>query len=80
MGFDRTLEQQEDTMEYNGIYEEFGEPFTGRKKKKVVEFLKKSDLDYDEQIEFTVNLVNQDGEIAATGSLHENVLKCIAVD
>lgn len=67
-------------MDYNNFYEEFGEPFAGRKKKRLIEFLKKCELDYDEQIEYTVNLVTSEGEIAATGSLHQNVLKCIAVD
>lgn len=66
-------------LDFNGFYEEFGEPFTGRKKKKLQEFLQKSELDYDEQVEYSVNLVNNDGEIVATGSIHQNVLKCIAV-
>lgn len=66
-------------MDFNGFYEEFGQPFRGRKCKKLKEFLQKSDLDYDEQIEYTVNLVDGNGEIVASGSLHRNVLKCIAV-
>lgn len=66
-------------MDFNGFYEEFGEPFSGRKCKKLKEFLQKSELDYDEQIEYTVNLVDGAGEIVATGSIHQNVLKCIAV-
>ena len=66
-------------MDFNGFYEEFGEPFSGRKRRKLIEFLQKAELDYDEQIEYSVNLVDGDGEIVATGSLHQNVLKCIAV-
>ncbi len=66
-------------MDFNGFYEEFGEPFRGRKRKKLVEFLQKSELDYDEQIEYTVNLADGDGNIVASGSIHQNVLKCIAV-
>lgn len=66
-------------MDFNGFYEEFGEPFSGRKRKKLKEFLQRSELDYDEQIEYTVNLVDGDEEIVATGSIHQNVLKCIAV-
>ena len=66
-------------MDFNGFYEEFGEPFIGRKRKKLKEFLQKSELDYDEQIEYTVNLADGDGNIIATGSIHQNVLKCIAV-
>ncbi len=67
-------------MEYSQFYEEYGEPFVGRKKKRVQEFLKSMELQYDEGVEYTVNLVTQDGEIAATGSLQHNVLKCVAVD
>ena len=37
-------------------------------------------LQYDEGVEYTVNLTTQDGEIAATGSLQQNVIKCVAVD
>lgn len=66
-------------MEYNDFYEEFGSPFTGRKKQKLIDFLAQADLEYDDQIESTVNLVDKDGDIAATCSLHANVLKCIAV-
>ena len=67
-------------MEYSQFYEEFGTPFTGRKKKKVQEFLKSMQLQYDEGVEYTVNLTTQDGQIAATGSLQQNVIKCVAVD
>ncbi len=66
-------------MDFNGFYEEIGEPFRGRKRKKLIEFLQQSELDYDEQIEYTVNLADGDGNIVATGSVHQNVLKCIAV-
>ena len=37
-------------------------------------------LQYDEGVEYTVNLTTQDCEIAATGSLQQNVIKCVAVD
>ncbi|MEG3029801.1 MAG: [citrate (pro-3S)-lyase] ligase [Oscillospiraceae bacterium] len=66
-------------MEYSDFYEEFGSPFSGRKKQKLVDFLAKEGLTYDEQIENSVNLVDGTGEIAASCSLHANVLKCIAV-
>ena len=66
-------------MEYTNFYEEFGSPLNPRKRKKLEEFLAKQDLRYDEQIEETCNLVDGDGNIAATCSLHANVLKCIAV-
>lgn len=67
-------------MDFNGFYEDFGAPFTGRKRRKLQDFLQKAQLDYDEEIEYTVNLVDGDGAIVATGSIHQNVLKCIAVD
>lgn len=66
-------------MEDYDFYEEQGFPFTGKKKEKLSSFLTEYDLHYDEQIEATVNLMDLDGNIAATGSLHDNVLKCIAV-
>ncbi len=65
-------------MDY-GFYEEYGTPFTGRKLKKLQDFLQAAALDYDTQIEYTVNLTDGDGQIVATGSIHQNVLKCIAV-
>lgn len=66
-------------MDYNGFYEECGMPFSGRKLQKLITFLKESELDYDEQIEYTVNLTDDEGNIVATGSMQSNVLKCIAV-
>lgn len=60
-------------MEY-----EYGSPFTGFALQELKRFLRSAGLDYDENIEFTVNLL-QDDEIIATGSLDRNVLKCIAV-
>ncbi len=67
------------TMEDYDFYEEQGFPFTGRKKDKLTAFLTEYNLHYDEQIEATVNLMDSDGNIAATCSLHDNVLKCVAV-
>ena len=66
-------------MCYETFYEEFGYPLKGIKLQKIKEFLLNEQLDYDEGIEFTVNLKSSNGEIAATGSLEGNVLKCIAV-
>lgn len=65
-------------MDY-GFFEEYGTPFTGRKLRKLRDFLQTAELDYDEQIEYTVNLTDGEGRIVATGSIHANVLKCIAV-
>lgn len=67
-------------MDYNAFFEEIGTPFTGRRLKRLQAFLQAAGLDYDPQIEYTVCLTDREGDIAATGSLHGNVLKCIAVD
>lgn len=66
-------------MEYGAFYEETGQPFTGRKRAKLEAFLKQAELRYDEGVEYTVNLVDREGNLAATGSVQRNILKCIAV-
>ncbi|MFV0497920.1 MAG: [citrate (pro-3S)-lyase] ligase [Candidatus Fimivivens sp.] len=66
-------------MEAYDFYEEQGAPFTGKKKDKLKAFLVQHGLQYDEQIEITVNLMDAQGLIAATCSLHDNVLECVAV-
>lgn len=62
-----------------GFYEEQGRPFAGKRLERLKAFLAANELDYDDQIEVTVNLMSPDGDITATCSLHDNVLKCIAV-
>ena len=66
-------------MEYSQFYEEYGQPFSGRKLKRLQAFLESMQLSYDQGVEYTVNLVDAQGEIAATGSLQQNVIKCNAV-
>lgn len=66
-------------MSYEVFYEEYGYPMKGKKLEKLIEFLNDEQLTYDEGIEFTVNLVDSKGKIAATGSLEGKILKCIAV-
>ncbi|WP_313370635.1 [citrate (pro-3S)-lyase] ligase [Sedimentibacter sp.] len=66
-------------MSYEVFYEEFGYPMMGNKLQKLISFLSGEQLTYDEGIEFTVNLVDSKGKIAATGSLEGKILKCIAV-
>lgn len=66
-------------MSYEVFYEDVGFPMRGGKLLKLKEFLHKDGLDYDEGIEFTVNLCDSEDNIAATGSLEGNILKCIAV-
>lgn len=58
--------------------ERIGEPFQGKDLEKLKDFLQEQELTYDENIEYTVILEDQ-GEIIATGSCHGNVMKCIAV-
>ncbi len=61
------------------FFEEIGMPFSGKKLEELKSFLNECELEYDSGIEFTVNLREQNGSIAASGSIQGNVLKCIAV-
>ena len=65
-------------MEYSQFYEEYGQPSSGRKLKRLQAFLESMQLSYDQGVEYTVNLVDAQGEIAATGSLQQNVIKCVS--
>lgn len=56
-----------------------GRPLTGEKLKKLQGFLNKMELEYEAGIEYTVCLLDEDDTIMATGSVEQNVLKCIAV-
>lgn len=66
-------------MGFEMFYEDYGYPLRGNKLQKLKEFLLKEGLDYDDGIKFTINLCDSRGNIAATGSLEDNILKCIAV-
>lgn len=66
-------------MSYEAFYEDFGFPFKGSKLQKLKDFLSKEHLEYDQGVESTIILSDSVGNIAATGSLEGNVLKCIAV-
>lgn len=57
-----------------------GNPLKGNERNKLKEFLEKMDLEYDEGIEYSVCILNDDFEIIATGSVDRNVLKCIAIE
>ncbi|WMJ77216.1 MULTISPECIES: [citrate (pro-3S)-lyase] ligase [unclassified Sedimentibacter] len=61
------------------FYEEYGYPFSGNKLLKLKKFLATEQLSYDDGIEYTINFCDSKGNIAATGSVEGNVLKCIAV-
>jgi len=60
------------------MYTDIGRPFVGKKLEKLKNFLNDAGLDYDGGAEFSVCLMEED-EIVATGSLEDNVFKCIAV-
>ncbi|MDL2300981.1 [citrate (pro-3S)-lyase] ligase [Lachnospiraceae bacterium OttesenSCG-928-D06] len=56
-----------------------GNPFAGSELDRIKIFLKQADLEYDENIEYSVYIEDESGSIMGTGSLEGNVLKCIAV-
>ena len=43
---------------------QFGRPFTVRKLEDLKAFLRRLDLDYDENVQFTVECLDDDGEIS----------------
>lgn len=57
-----------------------GRPLKGKDLEQLKEFLSQNDLDYDQGIEYSVCLLDEDYRILATGSADQNVLKCIAVN
>lgn len=57
-----------------------GKPLKGRELENLKNFLKKMDLKYDEGIEYSVCILNNNYEIIGTGSVDQNVIKCIAID
>ena len=62
--------------EYNIVE---GRPFYGTELVRLKAFLKENSLDYDEKIQYTVELVAEDGDIIAAASAHNNVIKCVAI-
>lgn len=60
------------------MYMVTGSPITGRLLCRLKDFLRTCELDWDEAISFTAVLM-EDDEIAATGSLDGNTIKCVAV-
>lgn len=55
-----------------------GNPFVGKEKEKLVSFLKEQDLEYNENITYSM-VLEEDGEIIGTASSHNNVIKCVAI-
>lgn len=56
-----------------------GKLFIGKDLERLIKFLKKMDLEYEDGIEYTVCLLDQNHNIIGTGSVEQNVLKCIAI-
>lgn len=65
-------------MTENGIILE-GKPLKGRELESLKRFLREMDLEYDEGIEYSVCILNDEYEIVGTGSVDNNVIKCVAV-
>ncbi len=67
-------------MQGDFLQETYEGGLKGVVRRRVEEFLSRQGLRYDKGIQYTVVLYDRQGEVAATGSLEKNVLKCIAVD
>lgn len=57
-----------------------GKPLRGKELDSLKQFLKKMDLEYDEGIEYSVCILNENYQIIGTGSVDCNVIKCVAID
>jgi len=66
-------------MSFNGFKEQRISPFDKMSRRKVKNFLANQGLDFDEEVQYTIALFDEDRMIA-TGSMDEAVLKCIAID
>ena len=65
-------------MDYSGYRQTFGSPFRGKDRIQLVSFLESCGLTYDESIEHTIAIWDQNDCMIATGSLDGNVIKCVA--
>lgn len=57
-----------------------GYPFKGKNLEKLKQFLRESELQYDIGIEYTICITDEKNQIIGTGSVEENVIKCVAID
>lgn len=58
-----------------------GSPLKGKELIRLKQFLKRMELEYDEGIEYSVCILDDNTcQIIGTGSVDQNVLKCIAID
>lgn len=55
-----------------------GESIKGRELDRLVSFLDRMGLEYEEGMDYSVCILDDEGEIAASGSVRENVIKCLA--
>lgn len=56
-----------------------GRPLRGKELQSLKEFLQRMNLTYDDGIEYSVCVLNDNYEIIGTGSVEGNVIKCVAV-
>ena len=66
-------------MEYLNLNEIIIEDVNSKEIDEVRDFLRRQDLRFDEHIEYTIALYNED-KIVGTGSFDGKILKCVAVD
>lgn len=57
-----------------------GKPFKNFTLKKLKSFLNNNDLSYDDKISFSIIILDSLNNIIATGSLNNNIIKCVAID
>ncbi len=65
-------------MDYSGYRQTFGSPFRGKDLVLLMRFLESCGLTYDESIEHSIAVWDQNDRMIATGSLDGNVIKCVA--
>ena len=57
-----------------------GRPLRGKELQSLKDFLQRMGLQYDDGIEYSACILNDNYEIIGTGSVEGNVIKCVAVD
>lgn len=57
-----------------------GRPLKGKELENLKKFLERMELRYDDGIEYSVCVLNENYEVIGTGSVDQNVIKCVAID
>lgn len=57
-----------------------GRPLRGKELENLKKFLDRMELRYDEGIEYSVCMLNENYDVIGTGSVDQNVIKCVAID